>query len=125
MSGGKGVQVFDENNSNVTVTRDAVLRLWQYSHGLWQVPVGDESNYDIALTRKEPNGSLHNVFDLPSIEHIIQYMHASIGFPMRRTWVKAIRWGNFIGWRMVTIKNVNKYFPESEETVKGHMNHQR
>ena len=26
---------------------------------------------------------------------------------------------------MVTVENVNKHFPESEETVKGHMNHQR
>ena len=26
---------------------------------------------------------------------------------------------------MLTVKVVNKYFPESEETVKGHMNHQR
>ena len=24
-----------------------------------------------------------------------------------------------------TVKNVNKHFPESDETVKGHMNHQR
>ena len=67
MPGGKGVQFFYENKSNVTVTGDAVLRGWRDSHGLWQVPVGDESNADISLTRKELNESLHNVFDLPSI----------------------------------------------------------
>ena len=52
-------------------------------------------------------------------------MHASIGFPTRRTWLKAVRRGKFVGWPLVTVKNVNNYFPESEETVKGHMNHQR
>ena len=26
---------------------------------------------------------------------------------------------------MVTVEHVNKHFPESEETAKGHMNHQR
>ena len=26
---------------------------------------------------------------------------------------------------MLTVQNVNKYFPESTETVKSHMNHQR
>ena len=26
---------------------------------------------------------------------------------------------------LVTVENVNKYFPEPEETQKGHMNHQR
>ena len=96
MPGGKGVQVFVENKSNVTVTGDAVLRGWRDSHGLWRVPVGDESNADIALTKKELNESLNNVFDIPSIEHTIRYMHASIGFPIRRTWVKAIWRGNFI-----------------------------
>ena len=52
-------------------------------------------------------------------------MHASIRFPTRRTWVKSIQRGNFIIWPLVTVKNVNKYFSESKETVKGHMNHQR
>ena len=108
MPGGKGVQVFDENKSNVTVTGDAVLRGWRDSHGLWRVPVGDDSNADISLTRKELNESLHNVFDLPSIKNTIRYMHTSIGFPTRRTWVKAIQLGNFIGWSLVTVKNVNK-----------------
>ena len=65
--GGKGVQVFDENKLNLTVTGDAFLRRWRDSHGLWQVPVGDESNSDIALIRKEPNESMQNGFDLPSI----------------------------------------------------------
>ena len=65
MSGGEGVQVFDANESKITVTGDAVLRGWRDNHGLWQVPVGDESKSDIALTREELNKSLHNVFDIP------------------------------------------------------------
>ena len=123
--GGEVVQVFDENKSKVIVTGDAILRGWWDSHGLWRVPVGYESNADIALNIKELNEILHNVFDLPSIEQTIQYMHTCIVSPTRHTWVKAIRRGNFIGWPLVTVKNVNKYLPESEETVKGHMNHQR
>ena len=124
MPGGKGVQFFDENNSSVTVTGEAVLRGWRDSHGLWRFPVVDQNNADISLTRKEPNESLHNVFDLPSIEHTIRYMHASIEFPTRRTSEKAIQRGIFIGWPMVTIKNVNKYFPEIKETVRGHNDQQ-
>ena len=52
-------------------------------------------------------------------------MHACAGFPTKRTWIKAIKKGNFIEWPILTVENVNKNFPESEETVKGHMNHQR
>ena len=39
--------------------------------------------------------------------------------------IKAIKRGNFIGRPMLTVENVNKYFPESEETVKGHMSRQQ
>eukprot|EP00956_Cyclotella_meneghiniana_P000110 scaffold196_cov26-Cyclotella_meneghiniana.AAC.2 len=53
-----------------------------------------------------------NVYDLPSTERVIRYLHAAAGFPTKSTWLKAIGKG---------FKNVNKYFPESEETQKGHM----
>ena len=50
---------------------------------------------------------------------------AYTGFPTRRTWIKAIKKGNFIDWPMLTVENVNTHFPESEETVNGHMDHQQ
>ena len=36
-------------------------------------------------------------------------------------WVKAIRAGNYVSWPGLTIKKVNKYYPETDETPKGHM----
>ena len=69
--------------------------------------------------------SLNNVFYLPSTEQTIRYLHACAGFPTRRTWTKAIKKGNFISWPLLTVENVNQHFSESEETVKGHMSHQR
>ena len=62
---------------------------------------------------------------LPQSKQSDTYVHACAGFPTRRTWIKGIKKGNFIGWPVLTVKNVNKHFPESDETVKGHMNHQR
>ena len=32
---------------------------------------------------------------------------------------------NFLTWPLITVKNVNKHFPESEETQKGHQRNQR
>ena len=79
----------------------------------------------MALSQDNLQESLNNVFDLPSTEQTIKYLHACAGFPTKRTWVKAIRKGNFVGWPLLIIENVNKYVPETDETVKGHMNHQR
>ena len=123
MPGGKGVKVYDANDVKINISAEAVLRGWRDHQGLWRVPIDDEE--EVFLNDKELSEAAHNVFDLPSIEHTIRYLHASIGFPTKSTWLKAIKKGNFIGWPMATAENVAKYFPQSEETAKGHMNHQR
>jgi hypothetical protein len=62
-----------------------------------------------------------NVYDLPSTERVIRYLHAAAGFPTKSTWLKAIKSGFFATWPMINLKNVTKHFPESEEMQKGHM----
>jgi hypothetical protein len=52
-------------------------------------------------------------------------MHAVCGYPIKSTWIKAIKAGNFVGWPLLTEKNVAKYYPETTETPKGHMNQTR
>ena len=69
--------------------------------------------------------AINNVYELPSIKPTIRYLHGAAGFPTKSTWLNAIRKGNFLTWPLVNVKNVNKYFPESEETQKGHMRGQR
>eukprot|EP00804_Cyclotella_cryptica_P021690 CCRYP_018272-RA/>CCRYP_018272-RA protein AED:0.40 eAED:0.40 QI:0/-1/0/1/-1/0/1/0/288 len=49
-------------------------------------------------------------------------MHAVCGYPVKSTWLKAVQAGNFIGWPLLTSRNVQKYFPETVETPKGHLN---
>ena len=68
--------------------------------------------------------TINNVYELPSIEQAVRYLHAAAGFPTRRTWLKAIRRGNYNTWPLINVKNVNKHFPESEETQQGHMRSQ-
>jgi hypothetical protein len=52
-------------------------------------------------------------------------MHAVCGYPIKTTWVKAVKAGNFVGWPLLTVKNIIKYYPERDEMPKGHMNQQR
>jgi hypothetical protein len=66
-----------------------------------------------------------NVYDLLSTEQGIKWMHAVCGFPVKSTWLKAIVAGNFIGWPQLTVQNVKKYYPETTETPKGHLNQTR
>jgi hypothetical protein len=64
---------------------------------------------------------LHNVYKLPSNEPTIQYLHGVAGFPAKASWLKAIRKGKYLSWPLINVKNVAKYFLESEETQKGHI----
>jgi hypothetical protein len=64
---------------------------------------------------------LHNVYELPIVEPTIWYLHGAAGFPTKASWLKAICKGNYISWPLNNVKNVAKYFPESEETQKGNM----
>eukprot|EP00956_Cyclotella_meneghiniana_P014655 scaffold22070_cov44-Cyclotella_meneghiniana.AAC.1 len=52
-------------------------------------------------------------------------MHAVCGYPVKTTWLKAIKAGNYVGWPLLTVKNVTKYYPETTETPKGHLNQTR
>jgi hypothetical protein len=67
---------------------------------------------------------IHNVYELPSIEPTIRYLHTAAGFPVVETWLKAVLQGNYNSWSPINITNVC-YFPTSEETQKGHMHGQR
>jgi hypothetical protein len=68
---------------------------------------------------------IHNVYELPSIEWTVRYLHAAAGHPPEDTWAKAVGRGNYNSWPLIDTKNVRKYFPESEETQLGHMRGQR
>ena len=65
--------------------------------------------------------AIHNVYKLASIDRTIQYLHAAAGLPSKAMLIKSIRNKNYLTWPLIVVKNVNKHFPESEETQKGHM----
>ncbi len=72
------------------------------------------------------NHTILNVYELPSIEQTIQYLHAAAGHPTKNTWPIAIFHGSYSysTWPLITTKNVNKHFPQSEETQQGYMKSQ-
>jgi hypothetical protein len=52
-------------------------------------------------------------------------MHAECGYPVNSMWLKAINAGNYVGWPMLTGRNVQKYYPKMIKTAKGHLNQTR
>ena len=49
-------------------------------------------------------------------------MHAVCGYPVKTTWLNAVKSGKYTGWPLITVQNVQKCYPVTTDTPKGHMN---
>ena len=52
-----------------------------------------------------------SAYDLPYIEALVIYFHAAAGYPVRDTWLKAVKGGNYESWPGLTYNNATRYFP--------------
>ena len=44
----------------------------------------------IIIDRPNPGEAILHIFELPSTENTIKYMHAAAGFPVKETWIRAV-----------------------------------
>ena len=94
-----------------------VSKLWRFS-----LRPGDHPSPPPDLS-KGPTAP--NAHDLPSVGALICYLHANAGFPVKSTWLGAIKARNYSSWPGLTYANASKYFPISVESVKGHLTQSR
>ena len=89
---------------------------------LWRFAL--KPNYNIIndyTTNIHTTPAAHNAYDLPSIEDLVQYMHAAAGLTVKSTWLKAIKKGNFVTCPGLKYSNADTYCSHAVETIKGHM----
>ena len=56
---------------------------------------------------------------------LVHYLHATAGFPVKSTWLGAIKAGNYSYWPGLTYTNASKYCLLFMESVKGHLTQSR
>ncbi len=117
--GEEGVTIHKKDTITIVTTEPPILQ-GNKSRGakLWTTSAQYKRKKEQAKERA------NNAYDLPSIKQTIRYLHAAAGFPVKDTWIKAIKARNFNTWPTITPKTVQCYFPESDETQKGHMKKQ-
>ena len=125
----EGVTVHKEQDVLITFKGEPMLIGIRDDKGRYRIPlVQQRGRWQPRKPSKKARQALrqaNSVYDLPSIEQAIKWMHAVCGYPVKTTWSKAAKAENFVGWPLLTKKNINKYYPETDETPKGHMNQQR
>ncbi len=130
----EAVNIYDANETTITVTRGAILRSFKCpTTGIWRIPLVDlvqNNNTDTVIVNCPPSEFLpacpppanatHNMYKLKTQPELVQYYHAAVGFPTKPTWLKAIKNMQFASWPGLTADAVNRHYPDSEETPKGH-----
>jgi hypothetical protein len=59
--------------------------------------------------------------NLPSMGALVGFYHACLGFPVKQTWLDAIKVGNCDSFDGLTYSNAARYCPDSDETIMGHL----
>ena len=66
-----------------------------------------------------------NAYRLETKKEIVSFYHAAAGFPVKKTWLAAIKRGAYASWPGLTEELVRKHYEKSEPTVMGHMHARR
>jgi hypothetical protein len=123
------VNVFKEEDVLITCKGEPILIGIQDNQGQYRIPLMQQRGHrQPRRPSKQKQKALrhaHSVYDLPSTKQAIKWMHTICGYPVKSTWLKAIKAGNYVGWPMLTEPNVQKYYPKTTKTAKGHLNHTR
>ena len=124
-----GVTVYKEEDLLITCQRNTILVGKKDERGRYRIPLTqDHGQWQPRRPTKAVRRQLqleHSVYDLPSKEEAIKWMHTVCVYPVNSMLIKPIKAGNYVGWPMLTKHNVAGYYPETNETPKGHLNQSR
>ena len=110
--------VYSKNNNTI------LLKGWRDTTGakLWIFSLRPKYNHVSSIQPEPPKiPTALNAHDLPSVGALVRYLHTAAGFPVKSTWLTAIRAGNFSTWPGLTYTNASRYCRNCKETSKGHL----
>ena len=117
----------DESVTIISLTGTRVLTGWQKetSNKLWHMSLLPDAD-DVTPHKDSPGVTTtsltaFSVYDLSSVEALVQYFHAAAGYLVRNTWLKAIKAGDYKSWPGLTYQNTTRYCSIPVETLKEHM----
>ena len=87
---------FDKNSVTITLNDTTILKGHRnHFNQLWEVNLDTIHSTPINTTHENKNNVLNNIYRLSSKPSIITYLHAACGYPVKSTWLQAIKKGFF------------------------------
>ncbi len=100
--GKEGASIHKKGTLTITTSKPPVLQGCNNNQEkLWMVS---------AKQNDQISEEASNLYSLPSIPQTITYLHAAAGFPVKETWIEAIKARIFIMWPSLTTLAVQKHF---------------
>ena len=119
-----GIGEFCNADCNVLFTKSSVtifdkkgeplITGWRDNNGPKLCNVSLLPNEDDSLVRNKEEHTMigvYSAYDLPFFASLVRYFHAYAGYPVRYTWLNAIKAGNYASWIGLTYKNAARYCP--------------
>ena len=72
-----------------------------------------------------PLNLAQNIQRLRTKEQLCDYLHRAAGHPVKKTWLAAIKAGEYATWPGLTYELVSKHLQNTEETAMGHLHKRR
>jgi hypothetical protein len=121
-----GAVIYNDETTKITPTSPPVLESECCEHtGMWKLDLNPETSLPNTKGQAAPQETINIIFDLPSTRKTFLWYHASTRFPPKETFIDAVRNGNYSTWPKLTVTLINRYYPDSNETIKGHLKGQR
>jgi hypothetical protein len=125
----KEARIYDGTTTTITALEEPIIVAPQCKDtGLWEM----ELDLDFKILGREHPEQLfagvdkaNAIFNLPITRQSLMYFHAAVGFPVKETFLNAVRAGNYATWPGLMTTLIAKHFPDSDETQKEHIKGQR
>ena len=120
-----GAAIYNAETTKITATSPPVLESKRCEHtGMWRLNLNPGS-LPTSEGQTAPHETINVIFDFPSARETFLWYHASTGFSTKATFIDIVRNGNYSTWPKLTVTLISRYFPDSNKTIKGHLNGQR
>ena len=125
--------LFHPAGCDITYNGETIIRGWRcMQSNMWRISLTDDGTNniipdDVSIEDQVemPSFFANSIYECENTNQLIQFYHATMGFPAASTWCKAIDAGYFKGWPGLTSKRVRRFIKIVEETEMGHMDQRR
>jgi len=88
---------------------------------MWRLDLNPTTSQPTTEAKANSLETINVIFELPSARETFLWYHASAEFLTKATFIDTVRNGNYSTWPKLTVTLINRYFPDSDETIKGHL----